>query len=1147
MGAGASKSKASSALVVATPSANDEQSPNLFRIEAAAEDGPSTSTQIAVVPEEAPQRRLSKKASIAQAKEFDWSKKKVDTVPPALHSFKQVEKVNLSWNFIKAIPNRLCSTLLQLRELHIPYNKLEKLPESIGNLRELRVIDIQSNNIAFLPDSFVLLEKLEILFAAKNVFLQFPRELKGLQMLHTLDLGQNKIGRVGRTLGTLKNLQHVSLAHNQIRIMPEEVGRLKYLQTIDMSHNLLKTLPKEFGRCSKLQFIDVSHNMLWCLPKELCECQVLQMLYCQHNKLADLPPTLCYIRNLRRLNASDNEIMMIYGPVHFWVNLQSLDLSNNKLLHLPVDIGQLPLLDLHLHGNEELRIPDKALEGGTTSLLCYIGTVGAQHKMMFEYMDNLAFKSSDASRKAEQESSKEVGAAMLEERFGVGGAGGAIAGSTSGAIVPVSEEERNAMHAQVQRTREWLEENPHRAHLAMTMKQRQQHFKKSVEFTRQLLAKKGMEYGNTHVNIIQKAKYSGVLNMKSTNLKAVPPEVGRLDNLKIADLRLNVLAALEEHVTMNASLSVLDSSYNKIEKIADSINLPNLKVLCLAFNRLRALPDAIGDKAKELEVLYLSGNFLTELPPSFADLQVRDLYASENRFHVFPSPVLGMAQLTKLSISCNSLSYIPPQIVDLVNLQFLDISFNNIKELPSNFGSLPSLERLNAGFNPLGPELPAGLCALEKLVELNLDFSNIETLPHEFGNMTSLEGIQLEGNPLQHPYDAMYRKSPDLLVQFLNVDTEVLDLSECGIEEIPNEIGRLERLHNLDLSNNRIKKVPLAVGLLYNLVTFSLEGNPLVSPYRELRREPYGDLSIVAFLDAQALELDLTSCSFQEIPDLFSRHAEELQILNLSDNLLYRLPEYMATFQNLRCLVMDNNRFKDFPEVVCMLKNLETLSISKTQIDSVPPQIADLKGLKRLVLDSNDIVELPKTLVLLTNLDFLKLSNNKIKELPLSIGNLTQLRVLDVACNDIKALPPSLCDLLSMEVLDAKINELDTVPEELGDCESLRYLNLSNNAIDRLPSTLSRLTDLEGLGLAANQLTRLPYDMLDLENLEEIQLFGNPMPNVSSILNVKGNAPCKYLMAQLKATLYPRGKPEESQDMQPKAKRMLQLAGINEE
>ena len=98
---------------------------------------------------------------------------------------------------MQTIPNYHCSGLNFLKELLIPFNKLEKLPESFGNLRELRILDIQGNAVSYLPESFVLLPKLEVFFAAKNDFRQFPRELKSMEFLHTLDLGYNKIVRVG--------------------------------------------------------------------------------------------------------------------------------------------------------------------------------------------------------------------------------------------------------------------------------------------------------------------------------------------------------------------------------------------------------------------------------------------------------------------------------------------------------------------------------------------------------------------------------------------------------------------------------------------------------------------------------------------------------------------------------------------------------------------------------------------------------------------------------------------------------------------------------------------------------------------------------------------------------------------------------------
>lgn len=395
--------------------------------------------------------------------------------------------------------------------------------------------------------------------------------------------------------------------------------------------------------------------------------------------------------------------------------------------------------------------------------------------------------------------------------------------------------------------------------------------------------------------------------------------------------------------------------------------------------------------------------------------------------------------------------------------------------------------------------------------------------------MSALEEIQLEGNTLEHPLDVIYKKSPLLLVDFYDTSTETLDLSDCGIEEIPNEIGRLQRLYSLDLSQNKIKTVPFAVGQLYNLVTFNLDGNPLVRPFSQVRRQPYGDLAIVAFLDSQAIDLDLTGCALQDLPCSMTRHAKELQTLNLSDNILHSLPDSFATFQALTSLVLDNNRFTEFPEEVCLLRNLEVLSVSKTEISEISPNIVDLDKLKKLALDSNDLQEIPKCLVLMKTLEVLQLSNNRIQSLPLSIGNLSNLHVLDVSMNDLESVPPSIGDMFKLEVLDLKINQLREIPQEIGDCDALKHLNVSNNNLAALPKRLGRLKDLVALKLAANQLRRLPYDMLDFEFLEEVQLYGNPLPNVASALNVKGSANCRFLLQTLQKVMYPGGDPDNKE------------------
>ena len=97
-----------------------------------------------------------------------------------------------------------------------------------------------------------------------------------------------------------------------------------------------------------------------------------------------------------------------------------------------------------------------------------------------------------------------------------------------------------------------------------------------------------------------------------------------------------------------------------------------------------------------------------------------------------------------------------------------------------------------------------------------------------------------------------------------------------------------------------------------------------------------------------------------------------------------------------------------------------------------------------------------------------------------------------------------------------RINEVVDVPDELGECSSLVELDLSNNEIPALPESLSALKELAMLRVGANCLEALPLRLcLDFQGLQELQLFGNPLPNVPSSMNVRGNAECTRLLGLL--------------------------------
>jgi len=67
-----------------------------------------------------------------------------------------------------------------------------------------------------------------------------------------------------------------------------------------------------------------------------------------------------------------------------------------------------------------------------------------------------------------------------------------------------------------------------------------------------------------------------------------------------------------------------------------------------------------------------------------------------------------------------------------------------------------------------------------------------------------------------------------------------------------------------------------------------------------IRREPFGDLAAVSFLDPFIAELDLSGCAISAVPQLLYRHARYLMALNLSDNLLTEVPDAFAELDELK-------------------------------------------------------------------------------------------------------------------------------------------------------------------------------------------------------------------------------------------------------
>ena len=154
----------------------------------------------------------------------------------------------------------------------------------------------------------------------------------------------------------------------------------------------------------------------------------------------------------------------------------------------------------------------------------------------------------------------------------------------------------------------------------------------------------------------------------------------------------------------------------------------------------------------------------------------------------------------------------------------------------------------------------------------------------------------------------------------------------------------------------------------------------------------------------------------QEIFDL----AETLEILDLSNNLLYELPD-LSRLTRLKIAFFSNNRFTSFPSSFRECNNLYMLGFKNNQIEDFDEDI------------------LPESI------SWLIVTDNRLVSLPRSIGKLCKLQKCALAGNRLEKLPDEMAQCQNLELLRLSANNLQKIPEWLWTLPKLSWLAFSGN------------------------------------------------------------------------------------------------------
>ncbi|MBV9139408.1 MAG: leucine-rich repeat domain-containing protein, partial [Pseudonocardiales bacterium] len=222
----------------------------------------------------------------------------------------------------------------------------------------------------------------------------------------------------------------------------------------------------------------------------------------------------------------------------------------------------------------------------------------------------------------------------------------------------------------------------------------------------------------------------------------------------------------------------------------------------------------------------------------------------------------------------------------------------------------------------------------------------------------------------------------------------------------------------------------------------------------------------------------------------------DLTWLDLSNNRLTEVPEWISTLTDLTRLDLDNNRLTALPDGLATLTDLTELYLSNNRLTEVPEWIATLTGLTTLGLGGHSLTEVPEWISTLTDLTWLDLSNNRLTEVPEWIAALTGLTTLGLSNNRLTALPDGLATLTGLTWLNLSNNQLTEVPEWIATLTGLTTLGLGGHSLTEVPEWISTLTDLTRLDLSNNRLTEVPEWISTLTGLTWLDLDNNRLTEV---------------------------------------------------
>ncbi len=285
---------------------------------------------------------------------------------------------------------------------------------------------------------------------------------------------------------------------------------------------------------------------------------------------------------------------------------------------------------------------------------------------------------------------------------------------------------------------------------------------------------------------------------------------------------------------------------------------------------------------------------------------------------------------------------IPESLGKLTQLSYLAI-YGTFQSLPDNLGDLQNLEQFNLygdwSTSCTITQIPESLCQCKKLTTLALFYSDVTSLPQNIGKLQKLHYLQIKRTPVTSlPSSIGDCKS---LVK--------IDASHSSLQSIPPEFGKLSSLREVDFQYSKLTSFPLPLTDLPNLESLNLSANQFTSIPDDIgKMQSLKSVHIHAYTHAVK--------GFTEgITQL-----QNLEELILSGNDLPTLSPNIGNLQKLKMLLLNGSKVKTLPDSLFDLKNLEELNLSYNELTELSPKLLQLENLEELYINDNPFTHIPE-------------------------------------------------------------------------------------------------------------------------------------------------------------------------------------------